>query len=328
MAEGLLLPLAGPDAAPAYEFLHDRVQQGAYTVIPDDRKHMVHLAVGRLLREQWLPSAGEERLFDVVHHLNLGRRIIEEPAERLTLAGLDLQAARRAKASTAYQAARGYLQAARDLLPPDAWSTEYELALAIHLEAAECEYVTGDDDEAGAARGRAPRAGSDAAGPGPGPSAADRALRVADALRGRDRGWTRGARALRPVVPDKPDAKNRGRRDGDRGDPAGARRPSIASLLDLPVLAGSRDQGAHALLAALHTPCYLAGDKALTLLNTATMVRLSLMHGNTEESALAYVLYAMYVGPIRGEYATAYEYGQLALACTTGCPTRGSTPAC
>ena len=313
VAEGLLLPLAGPDAAPAYEFLHDRVQQGAYTVIPDDRKHLVHLAVGRLLREQWLPSAGEERLFDVVHHLNLGRRIIEEPAERLALAGLDLQAARRAKASTAYQAARGYLQAARDLLPPDAWSTEYDLALAIHLEAAECEYVTGDDDEAGRlvdvllaqARTRLDRARVHRLRI----VRYESLTRYADAL-----AVGREALALFDLsFPDDPDAKADAVETAIEAIQRALGGRSIASLLDLPTLADPEIKALMTLLAALHTPCYLAGDKALTLLNTATMVRLSLLHGNTEESALAYVLYAMYLGPIRGDYSTAYDYGQLAL---------------
>jgi hypothetical protein len=67
------------------------------------------------------------------------------------------------------------------------------------------------------------------------------------------------------------------------------------------------------LLVSLHTPCYLSGDKVLTLLNTATMVRLSLTHGNLAESALAYVLYAMMLGPIRGEHESAYDFGLLAL---------------
>jgi len=45
------------------------------------------------------------------------------------------------------------------------------------------------------------------------------------------------------------------------------------------------------------------------------MVRLSLVHGNTAESAYAYVLHAaMLVGPIQEDYRSAYEFGQLALS--------------
>jgi predicted ATPase/transcriptional regulator with GAF, ATPase, and Fis domain len=311
--EGLLLPAGGQDNVPAYAFLHDRVQQAAYTVIPDDRKHLVHLAVGRLLLERWTPATAEARLFDIAHHLNLGRGLIDHPAERLTLARLDLQAARRAKASTAYQAARGYLRAALDLLGPDTWESEYELTLAIYLEAAECEYLTGDDAEAerlvGVLLSRAQ-------------TRLDRArvhrlrivrfeylTRYADAIVvGRE------ALALFGLsFPDDAQAKNRAVEAGTAAITRALGGRPIASLIDLPALADPEIKALMQLLAALHTPCYLAGDKALTLLNTATMVHLSLMHGNTEESALAYVLYAMYVGPILGEYETAYDYGRLAL---------------
>ena len=43
------------------------------------------------------------------------------------------------------------------------------------------------------------------------------------------------------------------------------------------------------------------------------MVRLSLAHGNTEDSAYGYVTHAITIGPIRKDYASAYEWGVLAL---------------
>jgi Nif-specific regulatory protein len=68
------------------------------------------------------------------------------------------------------------------------------------------------------------------------------------------------------------------------------------------------------LLTNLHTSCFLSGDKPLTLLNTSHMVHLSLVHGNSEESAYAYMLYAsMHVVPERQDYKSGYEFGQLAL---------------
>ncbi|MGH7792324.1 MAG: GAF domain-containing protein, partial [Thermodesulfobacteriota bacterium] len=46
---------------------------------------------------------------------------------------------------------------------------------------------------------------------------------------------------------------------------------------------------------------------------SATMVRLSLIRGNVEESAYGYVTHAITVGPVRGDYESAYEFGRLAL---------------
>src|SRR5258708_19928153 len=98
---------------------------------------------------------------------------------------------------------------------------------------------------------------------------------------------------------------------------------SIESLIELPVMSDRETCAAMQLLASLHTPCYLSADKILTLLNTALMVRLSLIHGNINESALAYVLYGMMLGPIKGEYASAYEFGLLALHLNERLPDAG-----
>jgi transcriptional regulator with GAF, ATPase, and Fis domain len=88
---------------------------------------------------------------------------------------------------------------------------------------------------------------------------------------------------------------------------------TIASLAGLPLMTDPEMCMAMHLLASLHTPCYLSADKTLTLVNTAKMVRLSLAYGNLKESALAYVLYGMMLGPIKGDYESAYEFGLLAL---------------
>jgi predicted ATPase len=94
--EGLVAPASRPyeaagagSTAPAlavatYAFLHDRVQQAAYTLIPDARKRSVHLTVGRLLLGQG-GTAVEERLFDIVQHLNLGSDLLCKEDERLQL---------------------------------------------------------------------------------------------------------------------------------------------------------------------------------------------------------------------------------------------------
>src|SRR5207247_686562 len=58
---------------------------------------------------------------------------------------------------------------------------------------------------------------------------------------------------------------------------------------------------------------YIVGDALLARLISATMVRLSLTHGNVEESAYGYVTHAITVGPMRGDYEAAYEFGRLAL---------------
>jgi AAA ATPase domain/Protein kinase domain len=69
-------------------------------------------------------------------------------AERLALAQLNLTAGRRAKSSTAYQAALTYFQVGIGLLTEAHWDCDYGLLFALHQEAAECDYLGGHFVEA------------------------------------------------------------------------------------------------------------------------------------------------------------------------------------
>ncbi len=115
----------------AYSFLHDRVQQAAYALIPQARKRPVHLAVGRLLLQQ--PDLLDQKLFDIVHHLNLGSELLSEETERDALARLNLSAGQKARSATAYEAALGYLQAGQSLLTDRHWQAAYESGLCAAL---------------------------------------------------------------------------------------------------------------------------------------------------------------------------------------------------
>ena len=60
------------------------------------------------------------------------------------MAELNLIAGQRAKASTAYASALTYLVAGAALLPDDCWERRHELAFALELHRAECEFLTGE----------------------------------------------------------------------------------------------------------------------------------------------------------------------------------------
>ncbi|MEG4201839.1 serine/threonine-protein kinase PknK, partial [Microcoleus sp. Pol12A5] len=125
----------------SYKFLHDRVQQAAYSLIPEDQKQSTHLKIGQLLLKNTLPDKLEENIFDIVNQLNVGIDTISQQSEKTQLAQLNLTAGRKAKAATAYEAAVRYLRVAMELLPADCWQSHYELTLAIYESTAEAEYL-------------------------------------------------------------------------------------------------------------------------------------------------------------------------------------------
>src|SRR5262249_12787410 len=132
----------------AYHFLHDRVQEAAYALIPEDRRPETHVRIGRRLLAHLPQEAVRDRVFEIVNQLNRGAGLLPDLAERDTLRQLNALAGRRAKHATAYAAARGYLRQATTLLHPDAWRTQYEDTFTVQLERCECEYLTGNFDVA------------------------------------------------------------------------------------------------------------------------------------------------------------------------------------
>ena len=138
-----------------YRFIHDRVQEAAYSLIPEDQRTGAHLRIGRLLVERTPPEKREEAIFEIVGQLNRGAALIREPDEREQLAEFNLIAGKRAKASTAYASALDYLAAGAAILPEDAWVRRRDLAFALEVNRAECEFLTGRLAEADAAPRRA-----------------------------------------------------------------------------------------------------------------------------------------------------------------------------
>jgi PAS domain S-box-containing protein len=131
-----------------YRFLHDRVQEAAYSLIPEQLRAEAHLHIGTLLAAHTPPERLEESIFEIVNQLNRGSHLITAGDERERVADLNLTAGRRAKISTAYASALKYLRAAKTLLSETTWESNYQLIFAIELLISECEMLTADKDVA------------------------------------------------------------------------------------------------------------------------------------------------------------------------------------
>jgi PAS domain S-box-containing protein len=126
-----------------YEFLHDRVQEAAYELIPKDELPSRHLAIGRLLAARIPMDEREERIFEIVNQINQGIIFVQSPEERAHMAGLNLIAGKRAKVAAAYASALNYLAAGLELLGQDRLGHNYTVAFALEVHRAECEFLTG-----------------------------------------------------------------------------------------------------------------------------------------------------------------------------------------
>jgi PAS domain S-box-containing protein len=129
--------------ADAYRFVHDRIQEAAYSLIPEPLRAEVHLRIGKLLAARTPAGKQQEAIFEIVNQLNRGAALITSRDEREQLAQFNLIAGERAKASTAYVSALKYLVAGTTVLAGNSREAPRELIFRLELHRAECEYLTG-----------------------------------------------------------------------------------------------------------------------------------------------------------------------------------------
>ena len=138
---GLVFPEDG-----SYKFLHDRIQQAAYSLIPDENRVDVHLRIGRVLLARTTTEEFAEHLFDIANQFNRSAARLIDRDEKVQVATIDLRIGRKAKAAAAYASANEYLAAGMALLDETCWASHYELMFSLRLERAACEFLTGEFD--------------------------------------------------------------------------------------------------------------------------------------------------------------------------------------
>ncbi len=127
-----------------YKFVHDRVQQAAYSLISKDQIKQIHLKIGLLILKNTPVAEREENIFELVNHFNIASEFITNQAKRYELAEMSLIAGRKALVSTAYSSALKYLTSGIELLADDSWDTKYDITLALYNTATEAAYLSGD----------------------------------------------------------------------------------------------------------------------------------------------------------------------------------------
>jgi PAS domain S-box-containing protein len=296
----------------AYKFLHDRVHEAAYELIPESERAAAHLRIGRELVAKTAPETRDDAIFDIVNHLNRGTALIAAQDERDQVVTLNLLAGKRAKTSTAYASARNYLAQATALLPSDAWARRYEQTFELYLLLSECEYLVGNFDAADALfdmiLGRAP-------------SALDRAkvhslrIKLYQVAGKYDDGLAVARNALRSFGVTFPDA------DGDikaaieaqfRDVPVNLAGREIGGLLDAPVAADPVKRAIIDLLVDT-APCAYIAQPPLFPLVALEAVNRSMRDGNTDQSSYVYAVFAVMLVSFAGDIGSAYQFSELSL---------------
>jgi predicted ATPase/signal transduction histidine kinase/DNA-binding response OmpR family regulator len=128
----------------SYSFVHDRVQQAAYSLIPEDQRKKNHLRIGYYILEKVSLLQQEKNIFEIVNQLNLGIDNVKSDLERIKIAKLNRIAEYSARKNNAYTDAARYSKVGMQLLSASSWHTEYELALSLHYGAAKAALQMGN----------------------------------------------------------------------------------------------------------------------------------------------------------------------------------------
>ncbi len=293
-----------------YKFLHDRVQQAAYFLIPEDQKQSTHLKIGRLLLTNTPENEREEKIFDIVNQLNIAVDLIDSQTEQDELAQLNLVAGRKAKASTAYAAAIGYLSVGMKLLTADSWETNYDQTLAIYELAAESAYLGGNFEQMEAWSALVLNSAK---------TLLDQ-VKVYEVKIQAYMAQTRGLEAVKTGLqvlkllginfPENPQPSDIQQAMVETRGNLGSRQ--IEDLINLPPMTDAEKLAAMQILSSLSSATYISAPQMYPL-TVCQRVNLSLQYGNAAWSAFAYATYGLIMCGVVGDIEFGYKFGRLAL---------------
>jgi predicted ATPase len=292
----------------AYKFLHDRIQQAAHFLIPEERRAEFHLRIGRALLASMTADQLVQHLFDVANQFNRGAPLLVDRGEKAHVATIDLRAGRKVKASAAYASARAYFAAGMALLDERDWGSQYELTFSLWLERAECEVLNGNFEKAeqlivellGRAASNVDFADASCLKvqlhvlKGEQPQAVDSALtclRVFGIDLSAHPAWEQVQAEYETVW-----QSLEGR--------------TIESLIDLPLITDPEVQAAMKVLSDLQ-PAYFT-DFQLFCLLACRMVNVSMQHGMSDACTNGYALLGFISGPVFHRYGEGYRFAKLA----------------
>ncbi len=290
-----------------YRFAHDSVHEASYRRIDVDDRQRAHLAIARRLnaaRPHEQPSVTD---FEIADQYNQGESLLQQQAERREVAVLNITAGQRARRATAFGSALTYFETAKRLLGINQWDHYYRLAFDLELHIAECSFLAGDpalavrqlDALAVRAVALADRA-----------SVASLQVTLWTALDRSDQAISTGLNLLRHAAIDwAPHPGSAIPRQEYRRLVGKLAFRSERELLDLPAIVDPDWVGVMDVLAAMLPPAFFS-DRDLAALVVCRMAMISLEHGNSEASPLAYAYLGMVLGPVFDDYKLGFRLAE------------------
>ncbi|MCT7984891.1 PAS domain S-box protein [Laspinema sp. A4] len=293
-----------------YQFLHDRVQQAAYSLIPENRKKETHWQIAYLLLSKTPAENIPENIFEIVNHLNYSYELITSPEQKIKLVQLNLSAGQKALSANAYELADTYFQVGLKLLGEKSWETDYPTTLRLHIQAAYAAYINTDFDrmedlvKIGLIQAKS-------------------TLHQANFYEIRIKAYSSCSQQLKALentqkalqlldihLPEQPTFIDIQVGLNEIANQLMGK--DVQDLIHLPEMSEAHQKAGMRILNSAIAPAYQVAPLLLPLI-VLQEIKLSLTYGNTDESAYAYACYGLILCGIVGDIETGHQFGQLAL---------------
>jgi len=317
LKESLILPIAENyrfaefDINPniEYKFIHDRVLQATYSLIEDSSKEITHLKIARLLLSRYSETEIKDNIFTLIEHFNKAIYILDE-SEKIRLSELNLTAAIKAKASSAFHQAYQYLTIGLSLITDECWQTSYLLALKSHALMAEIAFLCEDRQKMYEMIAKVKAHAKNTLDQ---TDVYETYLLALSFDHQYPQAIIEGVEFIRKFgisIPKK------------AGVPEilfmlvktaiSLRKISSEKITELPLITNPEAQAALRIMGMLITPSYYANPLLFPLL-AFHFVRLTLKHGLSPISPLGFITYGMILNSVLGKIDSGYLYGRLGI---------------
>ncbi|MBC7474222.1 MAG: AAA family ATPase [Candidatus Sericytochromatia bacterium] len=296
-------------------FLHDKVYEAIYSMIPADEKKNLHYKIGNILLENLKNDSNkniDNDIFEIVNQLNFGIDFELDHEQKYTLASLNIKAGEKAKLSNAYIQASEYFNISLKMIDQSYWQEHYEMTLSLYMDLAETGYLLTDFVEAEKLFDlvlQKAKTDNDKA------KIYEIKVNLYITMNRMKQAIETGLKGLDLIGFSIPTNKSKIRfliATEILKAKFSTKKIGINNLIDLPIMEDQTKILAMKLMIGILTAAYMS-DTELMILLVLKMVNISLKYGNSDVSCYAYITYGVFIGFSLNEYQKGCQFGQFAL---------------
>ncbi|PZX58064.1 adenylate/guanylate cyclase domain-containing protein [Algoriphagus chordae] len=129
-----------------YGFQHDKIQQAALGMLPDDEKQKVRFAIAKSIMAKLGNIENSDHIYTVTDHFNFALSLLTDEKILNQLVSLNIAASIRAKHANAYESGLSYIKTAMDIVEGKNLDLSKKMLRDLNWQRAESEHLVGNNE--------------------------------------------------------------------------------------------------------------------------------------------------------------------------------------